>query len=207
MGAIPLYRQYSRGIINPIIEFITMESPDVPWARSHDDRIKRKKEIRPSSAGVLFLEFLRSQDRTSGRLVDLGCGTGQTAILFAESGYEVHAVDKSEEVLKDLDLHGVMPHCHSVTEYWLFEDSFFDFAMDIFCYCLQEEEEKKSFYRSELKRVLKSDGLYLLAIPIHYSISKISSEFSDFEIILKKELEDIVDGKPLQVLAIIMKQK
>ena len=80
------------------------------------------------------------------------------------------------EVLKDLDLHGVMPHCHSVTDFWLFEDSFFDIAMDIFCYCYQTEAERKELYRSELRRVLKPDGIYLLSVPAACQVVEIERE-------------------------------
>src|SRR4030095_8965902 len=111
------------------------ESPDAPWAKDHDSRIKTQFKEPPSPAAVFFHEFLLSKSISSGKLVDVGCGNGRNAIFFAKHGYEVHAVDRSDDILKDMDLHGVMPYCHSVTEYLLFEDEFFDFAIDIFCYC------------------------------------------------------------------------
>lgn len=183
------------------------ESPDVPWAKSSDSRIKKPFTTPPSRAAVFFLEFLRSKGIAGGRLVDLGCGNGRNAVFFADNGFEVHAVDKSDEMLKDMDLHGVMPHCHSVTEYWLFEDGSFDLAMDIFCYSEQSEDEKKKFYRDELKRVLKGGGYYLLSVPASYTRTRIIQEFSGFIIVAEEEAADTLFRKPLKTLNFVMKAR
>jgi ubiquinone/menaquinone biosynthesis C-methylase UbiE len=163
----------------------------------------KKPFFEPSSpAAVFFFEFLKSTSITSGRLVDLGCGNGRNAIFFSKKGFEVHAVDKSDEILKDMDLHGVMPHCHSVTEYWLFEDSSFDIAMDFFCYSEQSDDERKKFYRSELMRVLKPEGIFLLCVPKEFQ-ETVEKEFSGFRLIIKKDLEDSIDGKKAKATALI----
>lgn len=181
------------------------ESPDVPWAKNQDHRIKKPFSESPSRAAVFFFEFLKSKGISGGRMVDLGCGNGRNAIYFARNGFEVHAVDKSDEMLKDIDLHGVMPHCHSVTEYWLFEDSFFDFAMDIFCYSEQPEEDKREFYRGELKRVLKSGGYYLLSVPSSSGArERIEKEFGPFRILASEESEDKLAGKKVRTLNLIL---
>ena len=80
------------------------ESPDSPWAKSHDDRIKKPVAAEPSRAALFLYTFLKVRGIAGGRMVDIGCGNGRNAIFFAREGYEVHAVDKSDEVLKDLDL-------------------------------------------------------------------------------------------------------
>jgi SAM-dependent methyltransferase len=177
------------------------ESPDVPWAKNQDHRIKKPFLEPPSPAAVFLSDFLKSKKIASGRLVDLGCGNGRNAIFFAREGFEVHAVDRSEDVLKDIDLHGVMPHCHSVTEYWLFEDSSFDIAMDFFCYNYQDDEKRK-FYRSELERVLKHEGIYLLCVPKEFQETA-EREFSGFRLLAKKEIDDSIDGKKAKAIALI----
>jgi SAM-dependent methyltransferase len=177
------------------------ESPDVPWAKNQDSRIKKPFLEPPSPAAIFLFEFLKSKGRSSGRLVDLGCGNGRNAIFFAKEGFEVHAVDRSEEVLMDMDLHGVMPHCHSVTEFWLFEDASFDIAMDFFCYNYQEDD-RREFYRSELMRVLKPDGIFLLCVPEEFQETA-EKEFSEFKLLAKKDLEDSLDGKKVNAVALI----
>jgi ubiquinone/menaquinone biosynthesis C-methylase UbiE len=183
------------------------ESPDVPWAKNHDHRIRKPFSDPPSPAAVFFLEFLKSVGISGGRMIDLGCGNGRNAIFFAKEGFEVHAVDRSEDVLKDMDLHGVMPHCHSVTEIWLFEDGFFDFAMDIFCYECQIDPERKKFYRSELSRVLKENGTCILSLHGSTSLEDLEREFSGFEILKTEKNIDKIDGKNVEALNVIMRKK
>ena len=171
------------------------ESPDAPWAKHVDARIKKRFTEPPSEAAFFLHAFLVGKGMKGGRLIDLGCGNGRNAVYFAKEGFEVHAVDRSDDVLKDLDMHGVMPHCHSVTDFWLFEDSFFDIAMDIFCYSSLSDPGKKELYRSELGRVLRQEGIFLLSVPDTYGIEGIKKEFGGFEVLLYEKGKDRVDGK------------
>ncbi len=182
------------------------ESPDVPWAKHIDERIKREISEPPSGAAFFLHAFLAGQGVKGGRMVDLGCGNGRNAVFFAKEGFEVHAVDRSDDILKDLDMHGVMPHCHSVTDYWLFEDSFFDIAMDIFCYSTITDPEKKDLYRGELMRVLRKDGIFLLSVPDGWAIDEVKKEFAGFEVMLSENGTDRIDGKSVKALNLIMRK-
>lgn len=185
-----------------------MESPDVPWAKRDESRIRKRPDELPSRAAVFFLEFLKSQGISSGKVIDLGCGAGRNAIFFVQSGFEVHAVDRSDDVLKDIDLHGVMPHCHSVTDYWLFEDGFFDLALDIFCFSEQADSERRAFYLGELRRVLKCGGYLLLSVPpAAFPEQQIEKDFEGFEIMAQEESEDKIYGKNEKALNLILKKK
>lgn len=184
-----------------------MESPDVPWAKRDDGRIRKRPEQKPSRAAVFFLEYLKSAGINGGRMVDLGCGAGRNAVFFVEMGFEVHAVDRSDEVLKDMDLHGVMPHCHSVTDYWLFEDGFFDLAMDIFCYSENAGNGSKGMYLSELSRVLKPHGHLLLSVPASAARAAIEADFKGFEIVADEESEDVIYGKKEKALNLVLRKK
>lgn len=56
---------------------------------------------------VLFVRSLiESHYPSAHSIIELGCGTGRHAILLAESGYEVTAVDRSEEMLSKARLRG-----------------------------------------------------------------------------------------------------
>ncbi len=184
-----------------------MESPDVPWGKRDDRRVRKPLESKPSKAAAFFLSFLKSRGIAGGRLIDLGCGAGRNAVFFANEGFEVHAVDRSDDVLKDMDLHGVMPHCHSVTDYWLFEDDFFDLALDIFCFSEQKERERKESYVRELMRVLKKGGYFLLSVPRDGPLDEIRSLFGNFDIIESEEGEDVVYGKKIKTINLVMRKK
>jgi len=153
------------------------------------------------------VEFLKSAGIHAGRLIDLGCGIGRNAVFFAEKGFEVHAVDRSDEVLKDLDLHGVMPHCHSVSDSWLFDDGFFDLAVDIFCFSEQVEHDGKSFYAGELGRVLKSGGYFLISVPARRTPEHILNHFPGFELAASEESEDRFHGETVRTLNLILRKK
>jgi SAM-dependent methyltransferase len=185
-----------------------MESPDLPWAGRYDGRLKTNPEEPPSGAAAFFLGYLRSKGVREGRLIDIGCGKGRNSILFAKNGFEVHAVDRSDDVLKDLDLHGVTPHCHSVTDTWLFEDGFFDIAMDIFCYCGEADPDHRRTYLSELMRVLKPGGYYLLCMPTDsFRRDDIVKEFRGFEILAIGEGDDRIHNKAVKTSEIILRHK
>ncbi len=184
-----------------------MESPDTPWAAERDGRVRKKLDEQPSRGVVFFLGFLRSNGISRGRLIDIGCGRGRNAAYFAEGGFEVHAVDRSDDVLKDIDLHGVMPHCHSVTDGWFFEDGFFDLAMDIFCYS-EQPEGGRAKYREELMRVMKCGGYFLLAVPAEAGArDSLAREFSGFEIVASTTSDDRLSGRAVRVLNLVMKKK
>ncbi|MEW6722576.1 MAG: class I SAM-dependent methyltransferase [Candidatus Micrarchaeota archaeon] len=183
------------------------ESPDTPWAKNHDTRIKKKFDEPPSEAALFFHDFLKAAGVGGGRFIDIGCGNGRNAIYFAHQGFEVHAVDKSDEFLKDMDLHGVMPHCHSVTDYWFFEDSFFDLALDMFCYSELADEERKSIYRSELSRVLKPGGYYFLCVPEGFlSRAGVEKELPGYAVLFETSFEDKINGKKKKAVGFILRK-
>lgn len=185
-----------------------MESPDLPWAKRDEGRIIRRPPEKPSRAAVFFLEYLQSKGVLPGKLIDLGCGTGRNAVFFAQNGFEVHAVDRSDEIIKDINFHGVMPHCHSVTDYWLFEDAYFDFAIDIFCFSEQDEPGRRGFYVNEMLRVLKHGAFVLLSVPlVSYSAEKIQREFEGFKVMAAEESEDRIYGKNERALNVILMKK
>ena len=168
-----------------------MENPDVPWHRDYEGRSAKPFTLEPSPAAVFFLEFLKSKGvRTNGaRLADVGCGSGRDSVFFARNGFEVHAIDRDGAAMADLDLHGVTVHCHSATDCWLFEDSFFDFAIDVLCYSQEQGAGFRKSYRDELNRALKSGGYYLLCVPASAGKS-IAAEFSGFSVEASEESDD-----------------
>ncbi len=54
----------------------------------------------PSSTAKKLIEIISKINFTGKRLIDLGCGEGRDAALFAEKNFEVLAIDISEQGLK-----------------------------------------------------------------------------------------------------------
>ncbi|MDD5340076.1 MAG: class I SAM-dependent methyltransferase [Candidatus ainarchaeum sp.] len=188
-----------------------MENPDTPWLREYEGRSPKPFTQPPSPAAVFFLKFLESKGaRTAGAtLADIGCGSGRDSVFFARNGFEVHAIDRDSSVTEGLDMHSVRVHCHSAMDAWLFEDAFFDFAIDVLCYGQEQDAEGKRFYRRELKRTLKPGGYYLLCVPAPPPASpgaaaiRIAKEFSGFTAAASEESDDA--GK--RVLSIVLQAK
>jgi len=59
---------------------------------------QQQKDLPPS----LFAEFCLPKISTSGKLLDLGCGNGRDARLFASNGISVVACDQCEKATQDL---------------------------------------------------------------------------------------------------------
>ena len=53
-----------------------------------------------SGAAALIVEELRRRGRTTGTVVDLGCGSGITARRLADAGYTVHGLDLSAPMIE-----------------------------------------------------------------------------------------------------------
>ena len=159
------------------------ECPDTPWDGDIDDRIPQEIKEPPARAAVFFLEFLKSKGIRTGKLVDLGCGNGRNAVLF-EKDFEVHAIDKNDSILAPLATRNIQTYCHDVTDFLLFEDEFFDLAMDVNCYDEQNPERREN-YRKEIRRVLKPDGYFLVSAKLPKE--QIEKEFKDFEIVKSED--------------------
>jgi len=188
---------------------MTVESPDVPWAKNHDEHgLPPKFAHKPAKAAGFFHSFLKSKRLTSGVLADLGCGNGRNAVLFAKDGFEVHAIDRSEAAIAGLERHGVRVYSQDLAECWLFTDASFDFAMDVFCYSQENDQNRRAAYRSELARSLRAGGYFLLTVPARvFQKSSIEKEFSGFSIVACDEgVEEIAGGK-VDSLSLIMKKR
>jgi len=188
---------------------MTVESPDVPWARNHDERgVPPRFDALPSRAAMFFHSFLGSSNIRSGSIADLGCGNGRNAVYFAQSGFEVHAIDCSEDAVDGLDRYGVYPYCQDLAECWLFGDSAFDLAMDVFCYSQEPDKDRRLAYRRELMRTLKPEGYFLLAVPaMLFPKTAIEKEFAEFLIVASDETVESIAGGRVKTLNFVMKKR
>lgn len=115
----------------------------------------------------MLVEALQSGLLPTGRLLEIGCGTGTNARFLAESGYQVLAVDLSPTALRMARERNDVP---GVTYALLdvFQDPWpegpFDAVVDRGCFHLFSEPEKQREFVENVARVLRPGGCWLSLI-------------------------------------------
>lgn len=110
------------------------------------------------------VEFMETH--TSGRALDLGCGTGTNAINLAKRGWQVIGVDFAGRAISDARRKarrsGVQVDFQvgDVTRLDKVSGSF-DLILDIGCYHNLENDQKESYAR-RLETLLSASGTYML---------------------------------------------
>jgi ubiquinone/menaquinone biosynthesis C-methylase UbiE len=111
-----------------------------------------------------LVDFANKQK--SCRALDLGCGTGTDAVFLAQKGFNVSAIDISEEAIKIAKLKALKAGVKidfivgDVLE-MPFEDQTFEFVNDNGCFHQLAESSWKRFIE-ELFRVMRPKAKYLM---------------------------------------------
>ncbi len=106
------------------------------------------------------------QEKSPGRALDLGCGTGTNLLTLAEAGWQVvgleYAMIAVRRARRRLSVYGKRAQVHlgSVTELDYLHKPF-DLILDIGCYHGLGEREKGE-YHANLQRLLAPGGSFLL---------------------------------------------
>jgi cyclopropane fatty-acyl-phospholipid synthase-like methyltransferase len=114
-----------------------------------------------------IIDFLRDNKIESGKLIDLGCGSGLfLSILQQKNDFNVTAIDFSKEALNRLNERKIKNvkvdryHLNELTKF--FTESIFDLATSI------GTHEHVNNYMDSIKQVhtiLKQSGLFIIALP------------------------------------------
>ncbi len=118
------------------------------------DEMEFRSDIRTHELNQ-FIDFLPR----SGRILEIGAGTGWQSMLLSKKGYRVHAIDVPGSVYAQNRVWPVKDY-DGVIIPW--EDSYFDCVFS--SYALEHIPEQLSFQR-EILRVLKPEGLAVHVIP------------------------------------------
>jgi SAM-dependent methyltransferase len=97
-----------------------------------------------------------------GRVLDVGCGTGQLAAAIASEGYTVYGADLSSSMVaksRARQLHGT---CAGVTTALPFVDNTFDLALTVATLHHLETPERVAATVHEMGRVIKRGGFVVL---------------------------------------------
>lgn len=118
-----------------------------------------------------ILDFAGNISVKGSKMVDLGCGGGQLALIFANVGMEVTGVDFSQPMLDIAEkrfqgIKGKHKFILSEANNTKLPGKSFDVALAI---GLLDYVDNISLYFAEMNRLLKDDGIAIISIPSKYS--------------------------------------
>ena len=109
------------------------------------------------------LNFLQEQENKKGKkILDIGCGDGFIGKEIKNFGYSVYGLEISEDNVKKAIKNGVKAKKGDVSKKFPFKDNSFDY---LFAGEIIEHLFDTQFFISEIKRVLKKDGIVIITTP------------------------------------------
>jgi SAM-dependent methyltransferase len=145
------------------------------WEKEHADSASflRLHGFEPQSGVVDYHHFFISHGILPPRkIIDIGCGKGRNTIYLANNGFEVYGIDYSQTALDIAKAQAKTRYLLDLVHFsnieidkkWLFEDNFFDLALDCFSSIDIETLEGRECYKQELFRTLKPGGYALVIV-------------------------------------------
>ncbi len=113
-----------------------------------------------------FVELVQAGELNKGRVLDVGCGTGENALYLAERGFSVVGVDLSSRAVdvaktkrseRNLKVDFRLANALSLD----FKNAYFDNAIDSGLFHTFNDNDRVVFAR-EIARVLKTSGRYFM---------------------------------------------
>ena len=113
-----------------------------------------------------FVELVQAGELNKGRVLDVGCGTGENALYLAERGFSVAGVDLSTRAIdaaktkaseRKLKVDFKLANALSLD----FENAYFDNAIDSGLFHTFNDNDRVVFAR-EITRVIKTSGRYFM---------------------------------------------
>jgi ubiquinone/menaquinone biosynthesis C-methylase UbiE len=113
-----------------------------------------------------FVELVRARELNKGRVLDIGCGTGENALYLAENGFSVIGVDLSSRAIaaarakiaeRKLDVDFRAGNALALD----FKDSAFDNVIDSGLFHTFTDNDRPAYVR-EMARVLVPRGRYFM---------------------------------------------
>lgn len=130
-----------------------------------------------------WLTFSKRHLPTSAAILEMACGTGALAVSFAKNGYEVTALDLSEEMLmmaskraadQDATVQFVQGNMLDLSEMGQYKA--ITCFSDSLCYMANRQEVQQVF--DEVYQALEEEGTFIFDVHSTYQIDKIFPEYS-----------------------------
>lgn len=128
----------------------------------YETKIWKEKSMHPGGL-KLTKKIIEESKLNNGKILDLGCGKGESINYLKDIGFEVYGLDISEKLIeenkrniKDIDFIKFDLESNKNLPY---EDNFFD---GVLIECVLNLLENKEFILKEIYRILKDDGLILI---------------------------------------------
>ncbi len=139
------------------------------WEKTYSDNTSFFGEG-PSAFSKVALDRFRNEGVRT--VLELGCGQGRDTLLFAREGFEVTALDYSEEGLKGLATRaeevGVSAHVETrsfdVRQMLPFPDGSFDACYSHMLLCMELSSDELTALVDEIHRILRLGGLALYSV-------------------------------------------
>jgi len=154
---------------NQDAEKAVLNSQQEHWERTYVENVDMfGKE--PSYPALKAAETLGKGN--AKKILELGSGQGRDTLFFARHGFQVYALDYSEEGLdaiqKKTDTLGlsssVITIRHDVRQRLPFDDNFFDGCYSHMLYCMALTTLELEFLSEEVRRVLKPGGVNIYTV-------------------------------------------
>jgi len=118
----------------------------------------------PSPEAIDFLNFLKKRN-IRGNALDVGCGNGRNAVLFAKNNFNAYGIDISKSAIelakKNARINKVKANFDVSSVFNLKKKNFFDVIIDFGClHHLRKSQWKK--YKKSISESLKKGGYYCL---------------------------------------------
>lgn len=125
----------------------------------------------PSGAVTWAVDLLQRRNLPFRTALDLGCGRGRNSLFMARQGADVTAMDFVPDAIDALEHSAdkeslsakIRPVLYDVTEPWPIPDASMDVVIDAFCFKHITPFAARQHYKSELLRVLRVRGHYLIS--------------------------------------------
>ena len=160
----------------------------------------------------ILLKCFVDENINKGKLIDLGCGPGQTTKFIADQELtEIIGIDISEEMINVA--RSVNPHLHFETGDILkleYPDKTFGSAVAFYSIVHFDHEEISRMFK-EVKRVLKEDGQFLFSFHVGEDIvqldyfleQKVNIDFYFFD---TEKIIDLVTGTGFEIIDVVERQ-